>query len=484
MPVTDTFDAATKEIVITPSAPLAPGEYQLFLSGSLQGLDGTPIGADQTLWFRVAGSQGDPTAADDPHDTVSTATDLGDVAPGQFIQVVGAIGNDPNAILNDPNAWSPFDANNIDMYHFQISAAGLYALGAEVFAGRIGSPLDTALTLFRLNPDGSLTTVAGNGDTQNTDSPNPGIIGAAAIHRLRPLRQPDARRLLPGRRQRVRLRRPQPRPRFDRGPTANGDPLGNTFDPETSYSGQFGDSVGGYVLNFEVELDTVQPQVQSLTFGDGTPVAGAVLTEPPQTFTVQFSAPMNLQELAFESFEQGDASQVSSVFLTVDGQRSTDPQSPMNSLRLESYDPVTDQATFLLLGALNPGTYELHLSGPQGLTDLAGNPLAGNDPASGDYVASFTVNGSPYPDTWASTQSDASVSNPQVIGPLFPDALVNGVTITGPAAGASTTAGGVELFPGPAAGVPELPLHSHGRRRPHAGRRSHALGKWSSARGQ
>ena len=40
--------------------------------------------------------------------------------------------------------------------------------------------------------------------------------------------------------------------------------------------------------------------------------------------------------------------------------------------------------------ALANGKYVLHFSGVGGLTDLAGNPLAGNDP-SGDYVVPFTV---------------------------------------------------------------------------------------------
>src|SRR5262249_60330541 len=47
---------------------------------------------------------------------------------------------------------------------------GNFALGAEVFAGRIGSALDPALTLFKADASGTLQFVASNGFTGNGSS--------------------------------------------------------------------------------------------------------------------------------------------------------------------------------------------------------------------------------------------------------------------------------------------------------------------------
>jgi hypothetical protein len=82
--------------------------------------------------------------------------------------------------------------------------------------------------------------------------------------------------------------------------------------------------------------------------------------------------------------------------------------------RLQSYDPATGQATLLMLDRLAPGQYALHLSGPLGLADFAGNPLVGND-ASGDYVTHFTVAG-----TGVGPHTDRG---PQELGVLFPHEL-------------------------------------------------------------
>ena len=52
------------------------------------------------------------------------------------------------------------------MYHFRISGPGRYAFVAEVFAGRIGSPLDPGVSLYYLDPsDNTLHFVAGNNNT-------------------------------------------------------------------------------------------------------------------------------------------------------------------------------------------------------------------------------------------------------------------------------------------------------------------------------
>ena len=102
--------------------------------------------------------------------------------------------------------------------------------------------------------------------------------------------------------------------------------------------------------------------------------------------------------------------------------------------RLESYDDVSKQAHFLMLDGLANGTYQLHLSGSLGLTDLAGNALVGNDP-SGDYVVSFTVAGpsrgvSGDPLSWATQEGNDDSTTPQDLGVLFPHELQSGVVVT------------------------------------------------------
>ena len=115
------------------------------------------------------------TASDD---TAATAQDLGDITGLGLVQVAGAIGDDPafNPALSPDPQDNP--ANQVDLYHFQIVGPGRYAFLAEVFAGRIGSPLDPGISLFELDPStGSLVFLAGNNNTlnptQGTDGTSP-----------------------------------------------------------------------------------------------------------------------------------------------------------------------------------------------------------------------------------------------------------------------------------------------------------------------
>jgi hypothetical protein len=121
---------------------------------------------------------------------------------------------------------------------------------------------------------------------------------------------------------------------------------------------------------------------------------------------------------------------------------------PVAYPRLDSFDPTTDVARFILLDALPNGNYTLHLvSGTSGITDFGGTPLHGNDP-SGDYVVHFSVAGAQRaspgdPLTWIGGEANDSLANPQDIGPLFPDELstqstVNGVSIVRNATAGST----------------------------------------------
>src|SRR5206468_9235645 len=93
--------------------------------------------------------------------TPATAHEL-DVS-GNLVQATGAVGDDLTSAA----------ANDVDVYHFQVSGPGHQALVAEVFAHRIGSPLNAGLSLFRRDGDG-LHLVAVNDNTFNPTPASPG----------------------------------------------------------------------------------------------------------------------------------------------------------------------------------------------------------------------------------------------------------------------------------------------------------------------
>ncbi len=194
------------------------------------------------------------------------------------------------------------------------------------------------------------------------------------------------------------------------------------FNPTVSHSGHTGSSRGDYVLNLAVVADDVPPEVVSVTPADGTTLQG-----PPTQIVVQFSEPVNLQTLSFNAYEQTSQTSLASVFVqAADGTR--------YSPRLVAWDGTTNQATFLMLDGLPNGAYQLHLAGPLGLADFAGNPLVGND-ASGDYVGSFRVagrsrgtNGNPL--FWTDQEPNDTLKQAQDLGVLFPSELHAGVTVT------------------------------------------------------
>ncbi len=376
-----------------------------------------PDGADESFVFQVDGIDGvaGATASDD---TAATAHNLGDVTGQGIVQVAGAIGDDPDPQL------SP--ANQVDLYHFQIVGPGQYAVLAEVFAGRIGSPLDPGISLFELDPStGSLVFLAGNNNTldptQGTDGSAPLFTDAALTDGLTAGDYYLA----------VSEGTNTPSPLEDQMPGSPG-----IFDPNQPGSAQLGFTTGPYLLNL-----MVQPTPDPPTVVASSPSPGQVLNQSPTQITVQFSEPVDLQQLAYQSFEETFQATLPEVF--VEGEDGT-----IYYARFIDYDRVTNTATFQMLDGLPDGSFTLHLSGPGGLTDLGGNPLAGNDP-SGDYVIPFSVQG---PDRgiegdnangyWMISRAGQGVA--QDIGVLFPDELQAGVDIvryptsaTGP--GASST---------------------------------------------
>ena len=413
-----------QELQLFPAAALRPGYYEVVLAGDtgsspavLTNLSGVPIGTDDahptgqdyTFAFQITGVEGQPSSTP-TDDTPPFARDLGELAPDQLVQLTGAIGDDPYYDPTNPD--TPLNPSaDVDMYHFRISGPGRFGFTAEVFAGRIGSPLDPGLSLFKIDPGtGQLVFVAGNNDTRNDSLATNGTLPLNADPALfEGLTAGDYYMA-------VSANYNTPTSVAGGQPGTNG-----IFDPNVTHSGSVGFSTGPYVLTLGVHPDSVAPTVVVATLG-----AGTTLGAPPTTLVVGFSEAMNLQQLVFSAFEQTSQETISAVYLEAADGTKYFP-------RLQSYDATTNEATFLMLDGVPNGDYALHLSGALGLTDFAGNPLTGNDP-SGDYVVRFTVagpirgaNGDPL--VWT-VQEPADPTDPQVMGAMFPHEFQSGITIT------------------------------------------------------
>jgi len=419
------------ELQLAPNAPLAPGYYQVFVAGNsitdlavVADLNGNPVGLnsanpqgqDYTETFQVAGVKGRTGAAAGSDDTPSTAQELGNITSAGLIQVAGAIGDDPYYDNSDP-AHNP--ANDVDLYHFQITGPGRYALDAEVFAGRIGSPLDPGISLYGVDPaTGTLEFIAGNNNTNNptqaTDGSFPLFLDSMLSQGLPAgnyyMAVADGSNVT--------------------SPAEN-QPVGGfgQLDPTSTHSAENGYTTGPYVLNLLVLATPSRPVVIATS-----PAQGAILTQAPTQLTVQFDEPMNIQQQAYLNYVTTNYCTIPSVY--IQGSDGTDYYP-----RLDSYDPQTNQATLLMLDRLAPGSYTLHLSGALGLADLGGNPLVGNTP-SGDYQVQFTVKGTDLVQGSVSGQGGQIQAQPgpdgsQNLGPLFPHELQSTVTLAYTPAGAS-----------------------------------------------
>jgi methionine-rich copper-binding protein CopC len=417
------------ELQLFPEAPLAPGHYVVQLSGDasqgqvIDGLDGLPLGEDalhpngtnESYSFDVGGIDGvaGGTASDD---TPATARQLGVIDGAGLVQVAGAIGVDPSfnpALAPDPYSPDPPDnpANQVDLYHFQISGPGQYALLAEVFAGRIGSPLDPGMALYKLDPStGQLVFVVGNNNTedpaQGTDGSVPLLLDSALTAGL------DAGNYYIAVADGSNIASPLEG-------QAPGSP--GIFVPGEAGSAQNGQSTGAYVLNL-----TVQPAPPPLRVLASSPSPGQVLGAAPTQISVQFSQAIDLQQLDYQAYETSYQAAAPEVF--IEGSDGTEYEP-----RFLGYNHQTNTATFEMLDGLPNGSYTLHLSGADGLTDLAGVPIAGNTPG-GDYVIPFTVRGPAGDLTGSRAAGFWTVAQPgtglaQNIGLMYPDELQAGVTI-------------------------------------------------------
>jgi hypothetical protein len=379
-----TYSPSANDLELQLAAPLAPGSYVVSVSAlAAGGQQALAQGFSNT--FQVAG-----TGAGD---TPATAQPL-NLSAG-FTQVAGAVGDNP--------ADGSFNANGVSAYQFQITQPGTYALTAEAFAGRIGSPLDPVLSLYQV-VGGQLQLVAWNDNTFNQALASPESPVATPLANDPVLYAG----LGPGDYYLIVL--------------ASGnqpDPFGGpvAFNPTASLGASFlqgGWTTGEYVLNVGLQLDETPPQVVSVTQQDAGAPGG-----PPESFVITFSEPVNLQQMVYQ---QGTG-QLGAVYITGPGGQQYQPE-------LESYNPATNQATFVMLDCLAPGAYTLHLagSGAGGITDLAGNPLVGNNPG-GDYAVPFAVTG-PGPGS-NYVEGPNSAAQPQDLGTLAPYYLQGDVVVAG-----------------------------------------------------
>lgn len=391
------------ELQIAPTTPLVAGDY-------------TAVITDANGHVRLTVAIHLPDSAeggvvDQGNDTPATSTDLGDIEQQGLVQVAGAIGDDAYYDFSslDPSL-NP--GNDVDLYHFTITATSPVGLQAEVFAGRISSPLDAGLSLYRLDPvSGHLQFIAGNNQSYNlTASTNrlsslfydPAIMAGVTAGDYYIAVSHGANTPSPAELQLA------------------GDGSG-IFNAEVTHSGSVGESVGPYVLNLKVVPLPDPPVVTSISIADQSTLPSA-----PTTITVSFSEYMNLTGLAFAAFQQTSQSTIAGVYIV-------DAQGHKTFPRLTAFDTNTMTAQFLMLDRLANGSYELHLSGSQGLTNIAGGVLVGNT-ADGDFVTSFTVAQSDVgtdgnPVVWTHPPTSDSDSGPQSLGVLFPHELQAGVQI-------------------------------------------------------
>src|SRR5262249_54299043 len=170
------FSTAANELQVVPQASLAPGYYRLGLAGGSSlhppvltdlntraplGMPApAPFGQDYSPTFPVTGIGGNAGAGAAADDPPGPSHALGTLTGDAPVRVVGTIGDAP---AYNPSSSDPFLANpaaDVDLYHFTITGPGQHALIVDAFAGRIGSPLDPALNLFRRAGSGAPELVA------------------------------------------------------------------------------------------------------------------------------------------------------------------------------------------------------------------------------------------------------------------------------------------------------------------------------------
>jgi hypothetical protein len=394
------------ELLIFPGAPLTAGYYEVTLQGY------GPGGSNYVAGFQIQGISGNLDPTQQAGVTPGSAYDIPNATDGRLHQLTGAIGNDPT----DPVPW---DQNAIQYYHFSVTG-GTYALDAEVFSGRIGSPLQPVLTLFQQDVTGQLNFVADNDGTRNS---TPDAEGATPLYTDPALFQtlgPGEYYLAVGTGQN------------------NFDPLNpgpQPFDPTVPDSGTAGNSTGPFVLNLVMQRPGPAPHIVAVT-PDLGPNNG-----PLVGLQVRFDEPVNMLAAAYTAYVETDWQDGTLPSVTLTG-----PDNTSAALRLTSYDDATNTASFILLCPMPVGDYDLGIAGdgPLGITSLSGTPLDGNVALPGEsrFQATFHVDTADSGTTTFFAQpGDNGPGNAQQLGVIFPVEFSHGITIT---RGKTTMANGPE----------------------------------------
>src|SRR5262249_37257494 len=182
------------------------------------------------------------------------------------------------------------------------------------------SPLDPSLSLFELGADGLLHLITANTDTGNNTRSDNGEFTPLAVDSTvyAGLLEGDYYLAVSS-----GFNVPLP------GQAAT---VPDVFDPNVSHSGQIGSSIGPYFLNLLVHTDDIPPRVRSVTPSDGS-----ILNGPPTELLVQFSEPVDLQQLAYQAIGQTPDGSLAFVYVQGSDGRRYYP-------RLTSFDNVTNQA--------------------------------------------------------------------------------------------------------------------------------------------
>src|SRR5262249_19630475 len=139
---------------------------------------------------------------------------------------------------------------------------------------------------------------------------------------------------------------------------AEGIPPGSPslFDPNVPDSGTaayLNPATGPYVLDLIVRPAALDPPHVLAT----SPGYRDTVDQPPTQLTVGFDDPVNIPQLALQTYQVQDPGNASGFYIeAADGTTKSFP-------RFVSYDSQTNEATFVMLDGLPNGHYELHITG-------------------------------------------------------------------------------------------------------------------------
>jgi hypothetical protein len=351
------------------TVPLSGFPASGFRSGSLEGTSPWPVA------FLVDGLSGQANGYDESSERLTDAPAL-TLNGNESCWVAGIIGD---TLLHGAVKVR----NDVDFYRIDLPAGDHYALTLRAIAGRIGSPLDPALSLF--DSIGQLL-------ASNDDSSQEGALSDSEL-----------RLGLDGGTYYIGV---------SAGGNLPSEPGG--FDPLLPGSGIASrGTMGPYLLQASAVSDTTAPEVVAISLP-----SGGVVTSPLTTITVQFSESMDPIGLMRGASLVGPGGAI--------------------ALYASSYDPASLEVTYLLNDRPVSGDYVFTLHAAD-VVDRAGNPIAGNAPGGG-YALQFAVDAAPL--NHSEVEPNDTVETAQSLGPLYHSELRSGVVLHG----AVDTSGDQDFF--------------------------------------